>query len=108
MSVLAATLDGPLAWGAAIAGLLVIVGALLATYRLLVGPTLADRVVALDLLTMLLAALLVLLAIALEVPAYLDAALALSLVSFLSTVAFARYVERRDPEPAPKDDEHGP
>ncbi|MEL6480948.1 MAG: monovalent cation/H+ antiporter complex subunit F, partial [Pseudomonadota bacterium] len=72
--------------------------------------TLPDRVVALDLLSMQLTALLVVFATAVRKPAYLDAALALALISFLSTVAFARYVERRvrtdappapDPEPAP-------
>ena len=29
--------------------------------------------------------------------AYLDAAVALALVAFLATVAFARYIDRRDP-----------
>ncbi|MEL6209373.1 MAG: cation:proton antiporter [Pseudomonadota bacterium] len=95
MSTLGATLSGPLAWGAAIAGLFVIAGIFVTLYRVIVGPTLADRVVGLDLLSMLLTALLVLFALAVEVSAYLDAALALSLVSFLATVAFARYLERR-------------
>ncbi|MEL6375559.1 MAG: monovalent cation/H+ antiporter complex subunit F, partial [Pseudomonadota bacterium] len=99
--VLDAVISGPLAWGSVIAGLLLIAGVLLTVYRLVVGPTLPDRVVALDLLSMLLTALLVLLAMAIEISAYLDAALVLALVSFLSTVAFARYIERRDERPAP-------
>lgn len=99
MSTLDATLSGPLAWGASTAGLLLIAGVLLTVYRLVIGPTLADRVIALDLLSMLLTALLVLFAMALEVSAYLDAALVLSLVSFLATVAFARFIERRDRRP---------
>ncbi|MEL6264742.1 MAG: cation:proton antiporter [Pseudomonadota bacterium] len=100
MSMLGATISGPLGWGAALAGLFVIAGVLITVWRLVKGPTLADRVVALDLLSVLLMALLVIFAVAVEVPAYLDAALALSLVSFLATVAFARYIERRNPRPA--------
>ncbi|MEM9781157.1 MAG: monovalent cation/H+ antiporter complex subunit F [Pseudomonadota bacterium] len=99
MSILGATIGGPLLWGAAIGGLFTVAGILLTVYRLVVGPTLPDRVVALDMLTVLLMALLMIFAVAVEVPSYLDAALALALVAFLATVAFARYIERRDPLP---------
>lgn len=100
MSIVGATIEGPLHWGAAIGGLLTVAGILLTVYRLVKGPTLADRVVALDMLTVLLMALLMIFAVAVEVSNYLDAALALALVAFLATVAFARYLERRDPLPA--------
>ncbi|MEO0821420.1 MAG: cation:proton antiporter [Pseudomonadota bacterium] len=97
MSLLIGTnLSGPLAWGAVIAAMLILAGVICTLYRLVVGKTLPDRVVALDLLSMLLTALLVLFSLAVEEGAYLDAALAMALVSFLATVAFARYVERRD------------
>lgn len=62
--------------------------------RLLKGPTLADRVVALDLVTMLLVVALTLFAMWSGEAAYLDAALPLALVAFLATVAFARYIDR--------------
>jgi multicomponent Na+:H+ antiporter subunit F len=62
--------------------------------RLLRGPTLADRVVALDLITMVLVLLLTLFALVVHDGAYLDAAIALALVGFLATVAFARYIDR--------------
>lgn len=63
--------------------------------RLVRGPTLPDRVVALDMIAILTVAFLGVLTIGANQPAYLDAALTLALVAFLATTAFARYVERR-------------
>ncbi|MEW5249794.1 monovalent cation/H+ antiporter complex subunit F [Microbulbifer sp. 2201CG32-9] len=57
------------------------------------GPTLADRVVALDVLNIIAVAYCALLAIASGRAVYLDVAIALALVAFLVTVAFARYIE---------------
>ncbi|MGH2618628.1 MAG: monovalent cation/H+ antiporter complex subunit F [Thermomicrobiales bacterium] len=50
----------------------------------------AERILAIDALTLVLVALLVLYAAAIRQPYYLDAALALALVSFVGTVAAAR------------------
>lgn len=63
--------------------------------RLLLGPTAADRVVSLDLITILLIAITSLLALLLNNAAYLDLGLVLALIGFLATVAFARYIEKR-------------
>ncbi|WP_137389959.1 monovalent cation/H+ antiporter complex subunit F [Rhodoligotrophos defluvii] len=60
--------------------------------RLIRGPTLPDRVVALDLLTVVATAFILLLAIKNHAGAFVDVAISLGLVGFLSTVAFARYV----------------
>ena len=49
------------------------------------------RILALDALTLILIALLILYADATRTPYYLDAALALALLSFIATVAAARY-----------------
>ena len=68
---------------------------LLAFLRLLLGPSLPDRVVALDLLTVLAVAFSALYGIAAGEPAFLDVAIALALVAFLATVALARFAERR-------------
>ncbi|MDJ0860395.1 MAG: monovalent cation/H+ antiporter complex subunit F [Dinoroseobacter sp.] len=86
--------QGPL--GAAVMfAFVTVTGALvLATYRLLKGPTLPDRVVALDLISILLVALLTLFALSSRVETYLDAALVLALVAFLGTVALARFMLR--------------
>jgi multicomponent Na+:H+ antiporter subunit F len=62
--------------------------------RLLRGPTLADRVVALDMIAFLTIGVVALYAVLTGQPAFLDAALVLALIAFMATVAFARYVER--------------
>lgn len=67
----------------------------LAFVRLLWGPNLPDRVVALDLITSLLLGLIVAIAIYDKKPILMDVALILALVSFLGTISFARYVEIR-------------
>jgi multicomponent Na+:H+ antiporter subunit F len=51
----------------------------------------AGRILALDTLTLILVALLVLYAEAQRTPYYLDAALILSLLAFLATLALSRY-----------------
>ena len=68
--------------------------------RLALGPSLADRVVALDLLTLLAMAYAALYAIASDEQAFLDVSIALALVAFLATVAFARFAERRSSLPS--------
>lgn len=68
----------------------------LAFIRLVLGPSLPDRVVALDLITVLAVAFSALFAIAADEPAFLDVAIALALIAFLATVAFARYAERHN------------
>ncbi len=55
------------------------------------------RVLALDTLTLILVALLVLFAHALRSPHFLDAALALALLSFIGTLAIAQYYSDRKP-----------
>ena len=60
--------------------------------RLLRGPTLADRVLALDLLTTLSVSLIGVIALRSGITFQLDIALALCLVGFVSTVALARFV----------------
>ena len=87
-------LTGFTAWSMNVAFWLTGLALLIAFLRLLRGPTLADRVVAIDLITMIVVLLLTLFGMAVDDGAYLDAAIALGLVAFLATVAFARYIER--------------
>ena len=68
--------------------------AALTTIRLLRGPSLPDRAVALDLLAVIAIATLAAFAVAVEQPVYIDIILAVGLIAFLGTVAFASYVER--------------
>lgn len=71
------------------------VAILLALARLVRGPSLPDRVVALDLIAVLSAAFATVYAMETEQPAFLDVAIVLALVAFLGTIAYAQYVERR-------------
>ena len=71
---------------------------LIAFVRLVAGPTLPDRIVAMDLFGVLVVAVIVVLAGSSGVHATLDAAIVIALVGFVGTVAYATYVERGHPE----------
>ena len=83
-------------WSLDIAFLMLMVAMILAVYRLARGPSLPDRVVALDLLTVLAVAFCALFAISSEQSAFVDVAISLALVAFLATVALARFAERKN------------
>ncbi|MCC7178845.1 MAG: hypothetical protein IT177_10675 [Acidobacteria bacterium] len=70
------------------------VALLVAVVRLVKGPTLPDRVVAMDLLGVLVVGLIVVLAAWTGVRTMLDAAIVIALIGFLGTIAYATYVER--------------
>lgn len=69
--------------------------AILIFVRLVRGPSLPDRVVALDLMAALGIGIIAVYAIATGQPVFLDVASVLALISFLGTVAFAYYIEKR-------------
>jgi multicomponent Na+:H+ antiporter subunit F len=62
--------------------------------RLAKGPTLPDRVIAIDLIGVVLVCVLVLMAGVTAQQAFLDVAMVIALISFVGTVAYARYIER--------------
>ncbi|MDT8419875.1 MAG: K+/H+ antiporter subunit F [Desulfuromonadales bacterium] len=64
--------------------------------RLLIGPSAADRILALDTLYINAIALLVLLGIQLASPLYFEAALLIALMGFVGTVALAKFLLRGD------------
>jgi len=71
---------------------------LMAFVRLVTGPTLPDRIVAMDLFGALAVGFIVVLAAWSGVRATLDAAIVIALIGFLGTIAYATYVERGDPQ----------
>jgi multicomponent Na+:H+ antiporter subunit F len=73
------------------------VAAVIAFVRVLLGPTLPDRVVSTDLVGVLIVGIAVVAAAATGVQAFLDVALVIALISFVGTVAYARYIERGGP-----------
>jgi multisubunit Na+/H+ antiporter MnhF subunit len=86
---------GPLA--AAVPFVLAILGVafLLTLVRLLRGPSLADRIVAFDLLTLIVLGMVIADAVLTDQRVFLDAAVVLALITFVATVAFGKHLERR-------------
>lgn len=72
---------------------------LLAFFRLARGPSLADRVVALDLTGMTIAAMIAAHCVRSGDPVFLDVLLVLALITFFGAIAVARYLEKK-----PRDD----
>jgi len=89
-------------WPVLIALFIVAISLVLVFVRLVLGPTLPDRVVALDMLSVVTISLVALIAIITGQAAYLDAAIILALIAFLATIAFARYVEAEAGKGDPK------
>ncbi len=71
------------------------VAMLLALWRLLRGPTVPDRILALDTLSVTAIAELMLLGMHLDSPIYFEAALVVAMLGFGSTVVLSKYVLRR-------------
>jgi multicomponent Na+:H+ antiporter subunit F len=70
-------------------------GMVLSFLRLVKGPSLPDRVAALDTVAMLAVCFIAVDCVLAGRSTFLDVAMVLALVVFLGTVAFARYVEKR-------------
>jgi multicomponent Na+:H+ antiporter subunit F len=81
-----------------VAGIIVLAAFCIAFIRLLLGPSLADRVVALDLMATFAAGVICLYAILQDRYIFTDAALVLALILFLGTIAFAYYLEKKGGE----------
>ena len=77
-----------------LAGGIAVVAAVLASFRVLAGPSAADRTVGLDGMTIITISIIAFIAVVSGRLIYLDVALVYGLVSFLGVVAVARYLER--------------
>ncbi len=83
---------------ASLAALFILCAAFLLTvYRVVIGPTLPDRVVALDMLVGIAIGFIAVIAVRTGFTLYIDIAIALCLVGFLATVAFSRFILSRQP-----------
>jgi multicomponent K+:H+ antiporter subunit F len=69
---------------------------LLSLYRLLRGPTMPDRILALDTLYVNTIAQLILFGMYLNSSIYFEAALIIAMLGFVGTVMLSKYVLRRD------------
>ncbi|MFP4370024.1 MAG: monovalent cation/H+ antiporter complex subunit F [Candidatus Kapaibacterium sp.] len=63
--------------------------------RLILGPSLEDRIVALDLITTTGIAYIAVYSVMTQTTTILDVGIIIGLVAFLGTIAFAYYLERR-------------
>lgn len=72
------------------------VAMLLSLWRLLRGPTVPDRILALDTLSVTAIAELMLFGLYLDSAIYFEAALVIAMLGFGSTVVLSKYVLRRD------------
>lgn len=79
-----------------IAFVMVCLALLLSLYRLLAGPDVPDRILALDTLYINSIALLILLGIYLRSNLYYEAALLIALMGFMGTLALSKYLLRGD------------
>ncbi len=68
---------------------------LISSIRLLKGPSLPDRVIALELMATLTVGLVVLYGVAYDEPKFIDVAIVLALTSFLAAVGFSSFLEKR-------------
>ncbi|MFO7626188.1 MAG: cation:proton antiporter [Candidatus Fermentibacteraceae bacterium] len=74
---------------------IVILSALMVLFRILKGPTPADRIVGVDILGILVVGLCAILALATDRSWYLDIGIAWGLQSFIGTLALAKFMEGR-------------
>jgi multicomponent Na+:H+ antiporter subunit F len=63
-------------------------------YRLIIGPSVPDRVVALDSLGVALIAMIGLISILADTSFFLDIILLLAILAFIGTVAFSKFLEK--------------
>jgi multicomponent Na+:H+ antiporter subunit F len=68
---------------------------LVSIVRIIIGPSIADRVLALDLMTVIAMGFIGAISVRTGLSLYLDIAIALALLGFLATIALARYILRR-------------
>ncbi len=77
-----------------VAAILMLAGLLLSLYRFIKGPDITDRVISFDVMTVISICLIAVIAHFAGRIIYLDVALVYGLLSFMSVVVIARYIER--------------
>jgi multicomponent Na+:H+ antiporter subunit F len=71
------------------------IAAFLCLFRIFKGPTIADRMVGVDIMGILFVGITALTGILYDLAFLVDIAIALALISFVATLALAKYLERR-------------
>lgn len=66
----------------------------IAVIRIVLGPSMPDRVIALDMIGVNLIAMIAVVSIMLKTKAFLEVILILGILSFIGTIAFSKFIER--------------
>lgn len=66
----------------------------IAVIRMIIGPSMPDRVIAMDVIGVNLLAMIGVVSVMYGTKAYLEVILILGILSFISTIAFSKYIER--------------
>ncbi len=77
-----------------ISAVIAVLAMIIAFIRMILGPTIADRTVSLDVMTIISISVIVYIAAISGRIIYLDVALVYALISFIGVVAVARYLEK--------------
>ncbi len=64
------------------------------TYRLIKGPSMPDRIAALDAIGINLLAIIAIVSLLLDTQVFIDIILVIGILTFIGTTAFAKYIER--------------
>jgi multicomponent Na+:H+ antiporter subunit F len=82
-------------WIVSIAKVFLLVAFVLASYRVFRGPTTTDQIIALDLVAAQIIGMVVLFSIDHGQPLYIDLAITIAMISFMSAIALVKYIEKR-------------
>ncbi|MFB5662146.1 Na(+)/H(+) antiporter subunit F1 [Alteribacillus sp. HJP-4] len=77
-----------------LAAVLISCAILIALYRVAKGPSVPDRVIALDMIGINLVSLIAIISLILETTAFLEVMLLLGILAFIGTVAFSKFIEK--------------
>lgn len=68
------------------------ISTLMVLYRIAIGPSMADRVIAMDILLTIAICFVLLFAVTTKQAAYLDVAIIIAIIGFLGTIAFSYFI----------------
>ncbi|ATP38703.1 Na(+)/H(+) antiporter subunit F [Solibacillus sp. R5-41] len=74
--------------------LLFMIAIAISLFRVIKGPSLPDRAIALDTIGVNLISAIAIISIVLKTKAFLEAILILGILAFIGTIAFSKYIER--------------
>ena len=75
--------------------ILLVLGAFFCLYRALRGPSIPDRIIAVDVMSIIFSCITALMALRFKLAYLLDLSIALALIAFVATLALAKYLEGR-------------